>query len=593
MAPRETQANANTNANTIANTSEQANLDSLVWYVADGTHAPNTLTGPKIRIKPKRLQRAYASLRQRTEDALHASVAVREALENGELLSLNCDELKPKDEMLAIGSKSFRSEDECSIAAKGKVERKVKNTVAQFRHEQMRERELAARVCRSVRKAAARDGKEREDGGEQGEGDGDERIERNEGGDGDEGKDGGSNLGNSDERENITRTNAKRRRTWVEHFVMESRKEAESLAEQAGMSRVPADELVYKVLVYLPRSPAFVSEEYLVLGSTPLTALRDMIYCVMDVNAENLDALKREMGDQECRVADGRAFFVKTSTSGTGGDKTTAMKFFEDRREYRGGRADRTKHGRKDSALLQQQQQTNDAPAERSNVELVTVTAGRSRRATTKTSKMALFVQETAGEATGGTKQTKPTRLTKSTKPTETSNKIVPAKTDKKDLSAPLVEHLRNQGHDCAVMGMENVCFTDLGDVTCDREDRPMMYCHQSCCEHIVKIVDVRIFNPIADPQWVNQYPYRIYCPGGVVEHRRMCELCANQDASRITFYDKHTPHSPYYWCDGCFESLHVDEHGKLLYDDFEVYPYEHGYINLGVGGSQVMGWQA
>lgn len=54
-------------------------------------------------------------------------------------------------------------------------------------------------------------------------------------------------------------------------------------------SRVAKDEVVIHIAVHLSQTPAFVSEEWLVLGSTPLTALRDSIYCVMDANMKNVE----------------------------------------------------------------------------------------------------------------------------------------------------------------------------------------------------------------------------------------------------------------------------------------------------------------
>ena len=69
------------------------------WYVADVTHLPTTGSSgnPRGLVQIKRVKRAYAALQQRTERALDNSRVVRDALERGELLSMNCDELKPKD----------------------------------------------------------------------------------------------------------------------------------------------------------------------------------------------------------------------------------------------------------------------------------------------------------------------------------------------------------------------------------------------------------------------------------------------------------------------------------------------------------------
>lgn len=558
------------------------------WYVADVTHLPTTGSSgnPRGLVQIKRVKRAYAALQQRTERALDNSRVVRDALERGELLSMNCDELKPKDELLdALGGKSFRSEDECSIAVKSEVERKVKDTVAQFRQEQASEREFAARVCRSVREGLRRAA---------------EREERQE----------------VKEKEKEERTNIKRRRTWVEQKVTDMRKEADRLAEQAGgatgasgaipsptpsstPTRVAADELVYKVIVYLPRSPAFVSEEFLVLGSTPLTALRDQIYCVMDVNVANVDARASADTARECRVSDDRAFFaVMGPTASAGTDKKSIVKFFEDRRGGGGlgnsrhaGHARGTGNAGANSAAPAPGATQGTTPGTMPGT-MPGMTPGptptpasRPRRATIKTAKMALLANETAEEAAKAAEAANTTKMPIVALPQVPKKATV-------DLSAPIVEHLRSQGQQCTVASMDNVCFADLGDVSCDKEDLPMLYCHQSCCEHIVKVVDVRFFNPMTDAPWKQQYPYRVYAPGVVMEHRRVCDLCSIESANSVTFNDKNTVFSPYYWCDECFGKIHVDEHGKLLYDDFEMYPYEHGYVNLvGAQGQKPLFW--
>ena len=112
--------------------------------------------------------------------------------------------------------------------------------------------------------------------------------------------------------------------------------------------------------------------------------------------------------------------------------------------------------------------------------------ASRPRRATIKTAKMALLANETAEEAAKAAEAANTTKMPIVALPQVPKNATV-------DLSAPIVEHLRSQGQQCTVASMDNVCFADLGDVSCDKEDLPMLYCHQSCCEHIVKVVDVRV----------------------------------------------------------------------------------------------------
>lgn len=52
---------------------------------------------------------------------------------------------------------------------------------------------------------------------------------------------------------------------------------------------VPAGEVVVRVAVHLPQAPAYVSEEWLVLGSQNLTELRDSLYCLTETNIGNVE----------------------------------------------------------------------------------------------------------------------------------------------------------------------------------------------------------------------------------------------------------------------------------------------------------------
>ena len=494
------------------------------WYVADSTHVAWVRTQAAAldsKIAPKRLQKSHAALRRRVDDAFQNST-IADELQN----PLDCDELKPKDELVALGSRSFRSQDECTVVAKSEVGRKVNDAVTQFREELAIERELAALVLRSVRRTAERE-RERAKAGKR---DATDKSEVCQGGDiHGEAVENRSEQRDAHSAEDRDRDFFKRRRTWVEQQALETRKEAVRLEEEleAGTltdaERVPVGELVFRVLVYLPRSPAFVSEEFLVLGSTPLTALRDAVYCVMDVNVRNVDGALREEAAQQRGTED-------TGDTGDTGDGSEGEPLSDDRAYLAVG-----------------------GPGE-----------------------MVKFYEDRRNRGTGGDgRGRRGARGALGGRGHPSSDKA-----DVADLSTPIVEHLQNQGQTCSVVSMEHVCFGELGNISFDKEDRPMLYGHQRCCEHLVKIVDVRIFNPATDPTWKQQYPFRVYAPGHVMEHRRVCDVCSIATAGHVTFGDKNTPHSPFYWCDECFRKLHVDEGGNLLYRDFSDFPYEHGYVS-------------
>ena len=64
-------------------------------------------------------------------------------------------------------------------------------------------------------------------------------------------------------------------------------------------AKVPRDEVVIKLCVHLSQTPSYESEEWLVLGSTPLCAFRDAIYCVMDENVRNVEREYNTVREQQ------------------------------------------------------------------------------------------------------------------------------------------------------------------------------------------------------------------------------------------------------------------------------------------------------
>lgn len=60
--------------------------------------------------------------------------------------------------------------------------------------------------------------------------------------------------------------------------------------------RVGAGEVLLQVAVHLPHAPEQVSEEWVVLGSQTLCALRDALYCVVDTNVRNMEREVRGPG---------------------------------------------------------------------------------------------------------------------------------------------------------------------------------------------------------------------------------------------------------------------------------------------------------
>ena len=44
----------------------------------------------------------------------------------------------------------------------------------------------------------------------------------------------------------------------------------------------------------------------------------------------------------------------------------------------------------------------------------------------------------------------------------------------------------------------------------------------------------------------------------------------------QVTYDDIHAPENPCFWCKSCYQKVHYDEAGKLLYDSFKQFQYLH-----------------
>lgn len=54
------------------------------------------------------------------------------------------------------------------------------------------------------------------------------------------------------------------------------------------------------------------------------------------------------------------------------------------------------------------------------------------------------------------------------------------------------------------------------------------------------------------------------------------CSVCKIFRATKVTVDDKWAAENPCYFCNECFNLLHVAEDGSLLYMDFQEFEYNH-----------------
>ena len=87
---------------------------------------------------------------------------------------------------------------------------------------------------------------------------------------------------------------------------------------RGSRKRVSENEVVLHVAIHLSQTPAFVSEEFLVLGSMALSDLRDVIYCVLDKNMRNVEKeynkMREQRGIEQKPLFDGGSYFYIEGT---------------------------------------------------------------------------------------------------------------------------------------------------------------------------------------------------------------------------------------------------------------------------------------
>jgi hypothetical protein len=112
------------------------------------------------------------------------------------------------------------------------------------------------------------------------------------------------------------------------------------------------------------------------------------------------------------------------------------------------------------------------------------------------------------------------------------------------------------------------------------------LYCHLNACEHFLYFSDVHLnsfdYSTVAcevssaGTDFLNLYPKLLY--RGPMR-RRKCGVCDLWSAKCVVLDDRLTVENPTFFCQHCYHLLHYDQHGELLYDDFDVYPYLHDMV--------------
>ncbi|CAO3564242.1 unnamed protein product [Mortierella alpina] len=105
------------------------------------------------------------------------------------------------------------------------------------------------------------------------------------------------------------------------------------------------------------------------------------------------------------------------------------------------------------------------------------------------------------------------------------------------------------------------------------RINHPYLLVHQGNCEHLLIFRDLRLFSHRYDDQNRLSYPKPVFKSKQI---RHCCRMCNTNPAFYITIDDRLAGETPSYFCEECYDVFHYDVDGNILYDDFKVFLYAH-----------------
>lgn len=119
-----------------------------------------------------------------------------------------------------------------------------------------------------------------------------------------------------------------------------------------------------------------------------------------------------------------------------------------------------------------------------------------------------------------------------------------------------------------SVLPLDGLRWTDNGVQI--RLFEPYAFCHDGFCQHFLVIKQLRLANQL-DLERLQTIHVKLVSK--LKDRRKPCRICEQFNASIITVDDRLAPDNPCLFCQTCFEALHFDEKGFLIFTDFKVYP--------------------
>ncbi|KAG0196075.1 small nuclear RNA activating complex, polypeptide 3, partial [Mortierella sp. GBA30] len=95
------------------------------------------------------------------------------------------------------------------------------------------------------------------------------------------------------------------------------------------------------------------------------------------------------------------------------------------------------------------------------------------------------------------------------------------------------------------------------------RINQPYLFAHQGKCEHILMFRDLRLFNQQHDDLNRLSYPKPVFRTKKI---RHRCRMCNTNAAHYITIDDRLAGETPSYFCEECYDIFHYDVDGNILH---------------------------
>ncbi|KAF9115094.1 small nuclear RNA activating complex, polypeptide 3 [Mortierella sp. AM989] len=286
-------------------------------------------------------------------------------------------------------------------------------------------------------------------------------------------------------------------------------------------------ETIVSVAFYSSLRPSQRTEEYLFLGSQPLTAIRDAFYCLHDFTTRGadeppLDAPTRNTTDR--KVSNSFLFIEGVFYS----DSPLIRAKIDRRNELK------ENERRRLSELAEKcRQRYMDALNKRKEIR-----RGKMRASSTQTL------------------ENSNSRFSKTSRQGDTPEDEGEDEDEDEDEEVDYDDSdLREQ--------MRNTEYRDqsIEEIELENEE-----------EYANASLDYsQIFNPEHDEQNRHCYPKPIFKSKKI---RHKCRMCNANQAFYVTLDDRLAGETPCYFCKQCYDAFHYDVDGNILYDDFRVFEY-------------------